>query len=65
MDSMIVKYHLILRVHVYNSPEVLNETRGMTVWALFEKGTKYFEPSRAAYFSSEITTLPKCRALCK
>jgi predicted enzyme related to lactoylglutathione lyase len=25
------------------------ERRGMTVWALFEKSTKYFEPSRAPF----------------
>jgi hypothetical protein len=25
------------------------ERRGMTVWALFEKHSKYFEPSRAAF----------------
>jgi predicted enzyme related to lactoylglutathione lyase len=25
------------------------ERRGMTIWALFEKNTKYFEPSRAPF----------------
>jgi hypothetical protein len=29
-----------------------NPQRGMTVWALFEKGTKYFEPSRAPFMTT-------------